>query len=73
MIWTTLFDHALDFSKTYNKLVGVITAINVLLLVFSYIHSSLMHPLTYDMLLRALIICELGDLNLECGGVGDVS
>ena len=54
IMWTTVFDYSFDFSKVYDKSMRELTIIDVVLLVFSYLHSSEMHALVYDKLLRAL-------------------
>ena len=42
ILCTTFFDYSFDFSKTYDKLKRALTYINLILLVFSYIHFSKM-------------------------------
>ena len=59
ILWTTFFDHSVDFSKAYNTIMRALTVIVVSLPVFSYIHHSGMHARVYDKLLQALTASEL--------------
>jgi len=63
-MWTTFFDHSFDFSKAYNKFMRALTIIDVMLLVFSFLHSFKMHTLVHDKLLRALILSKWSELIL---------
>ena len=65
IMWTTFFDYFFDFSKAYDKFMRALTIIHVILLLFSYLHSSEIHALVYDNLLRALKAFELRDLILK--------
>jgi len=51
IILTIVFDYSFDFSKAYDKSMRALAIIDVVLLVFSYLHSSEMHALVYDKLL----------------------
>ena len=62
---TTFFDYSFDFSKAYDKFMRALTIIDVIFLVFSYLHSFEMHALVYDKLLRALKESEWSDLILN--------
>ena len=59
VMWNTFFDHAFDFSMSFNKFKRAPTLFAPSLLVFSYLHHSEMHALTFDKLLRALTASEL--------------
>ena len=65
IIWTTFFNNLFDFSKAYNELMRALIIIDMVLLVFSYIHSFEMHTFVYNKLLRALITSEWSDLILN--------
>jgi len=49
--WSTFFDHAFDFSMTFDKFKMALTLFVTSLLVFSYLHHYKMHALAYDELL----------------------
>ena len=58
IMYTTLFDHSFDFSKAHDKFMRVLTIIDRIILVFSYLHSFDMHALVYDKLLKVLTASE---------------
>jgi len=51
-MWISFFRHSFDFSKAPDKFKRALTIMDVVLLVFSYIHSFEMHALVYYELLR---------------------
>ena len=61
----SFLDHAFDFSIAFDKFKRTLTPFDPSLLVFSYSHSSDMHAITYDKLLRALTTSKWSDLLLD--------
>jgi len=57
--WSTFFDPAFDFSMAFDEFKRPLTLFVPSLLVFSYLHHSKMHAMTYDKLLRALAAYKL--------------
>jgi len=55
----TFFDHAFDFSMAFDRFKMPLTLFATSLLVFSYLHHSKIHALTFDKLLQALKASEL--------------
>ena len=58
-MWSTFFDDTFDFSMAFDEFKRPLTFFAPSFLVFSYLHHSEMHALTFDKLLRALIASKL--------------
>jgi len=55
ILWITFFNHFFYFPKAYDKFVRALTIIGMVVLAFSYIHSSKMYVLVTNKLLRTFM------------------
>jgi len=58
IVWSTFFGPTFDFSMAFGKFKRPLTFLASSVVVFSYLHHSEMHVVTYDKLLKALTASE---------------
>jgi len=65
IMWSTFFPHTFNFSIVFGKFKRLLTSLASSFVVFSYLHHSEMHAITYDKLLRGLTASEWSNLSLD--------